>query len=98
MHLSYKEFKLLCLLSKNDYNQSSNYDFYTINKVYNQYKLLNISYPFIKWIKYTKYINLKTLYKNYSDEKVFEKIHYKNKEINYNELKIILEPLGFYFI
>ena len=98
MRLSYKEFKLLCLLSKNDYNQTSNYDFYTINKLYNQYKLLNISYPFIKWIKYAKYINLKILYKNYSDEKVFEKIHYKNKEINYNELKIILEPLGFYFI
>ncbi len=98
MRLSYKEFKLLCLLSKNDYNQTSNYDFYTINKLYNQYKLLNISYPFIKWIKYAKYINLKILYKNYSDEKVFEKIHYKNKKINYNELKNILKPYGFYFI
>ena len=100
LDLSYNEFKLLCLLSKNDYNQTSKYDFYVIHKLYKQYKLSNKSYkiPFYKCIHNSEQIPLRTLYSYYKDKKVFEKIHYKNNEINYNELKNILIPYGFYFI
>lgn len=100
LDLSYKEFKLLCLLSKNDYNQTSKYDFYMIHTLYKKYKLLNIvnKQPFYRWIHYSKQIPLKTLYSYYKDKKVIEKIHYKNNKINYNELKETLIPFGFYFI
>ena len=100
LDLSYREFKFLCLLSKNDYNQTSKYDFYMIHTLYKQYKLLNKAnkQPFYKWIHYSKQISLNTLYSYYKDKKVIEKIHYKNNEINYNELKETLIPFGFYFI
>ncbi len=100
MHLTYKEFKLLCLLSRNDYNQRSYYDFYKIINLFMLYKSSHQSYQisFPKWINYSKHVNLHQLYKYYKNEKVFEVIHYKNKKINYNELKIFLKPYGFYFI
>ena len=100
MRLTYKEFKLLCLLSRNDYNQKSYYDFYKIINLFMQYKSSHQSYQvsFPKWINYSKHVKLNHLYKYYKDEKVFEEIHYKNKKINYNELKLFLKPYGFYFI
>ena len=100
MHLSYNEFKLLCLLSKNDYNQNSYYDFYKIINLFYKYKYNSKPYKksFNKWLNNFTYINIKTLYEYYNDEKVIEKFHYKNNNINYNELKTFLKPYGFYFI
>ena len=99
LNLKFYEFKLLCMLTKNDYNQESPYDFYTMYRLYKNYCRKKIIYiPFNNWINNKPLYNLKYLNNCFKDKKVFEKFNIKLNKVDYKSLKNILSNYGFYFI
>jgi len=107
LNLTDEEFKILCLTSKNDYNNSHNHIISNFNKwlMYKSYKPSAHLFEYIlkeyKTLNFEEIINLKNVYsfKDYKNEyEKYKVIEYKNEFIDIEKIKNIMDNENFIFI
>jgi len=107
LNIKFNDFQKLCILSGTDYNFTKKNIFWFYNQ-YKKYNRTNTDMEFMKWLEFKKYISIQTYYelkdvyriynKNPSD--ILRQISYlniKNKKINKNGIKSVLEKENFIF-
>ena len=110
LHMTFDEFKEICVLSGTDYNNDSDVELtiYDVIKYFNKYKKQNnISIPFYKWIQQNTKMNsivcpseIIAMFNvnNICENESLQKLVIKNKSINKTDVKKSMLPHNFIFV
>ena len=107
LNIKFCDFQKLCILSGTDYNYTNKNIFWFYN-LYKKYKNTGMNVEFTQWLESKKHITIQTYYEikdiykiyNITPSEILSKISYltiKNKKINENGVKSILQKENFIF-